>query len=408
MSDSPAKTAGTHVSTPLTRAAERRGLIAMFGSTGFELTAVFMFGPLLLFTLKGRGIDTAAVALFSAAQWLGMALAAPFTSAWVSRIGLRRALIASGAVPVATMLLITLTPWVWLWALASIVGGVAASLRWIVAEATVAELAGNARRGRVVGLFEAMVGLTFMLGPALLAVLGTEGRAAEQARWVAIGLAAVGLLWSFLVPRLVHHAHGASRLGWHGIWDALRAAPVVMVAGFVGGFFEAGLSGVLPLYGLALGFTAALSALLAAASGLGSSLMMVPAGELADRWSLRGVLLGCATVNLIGCLLLPFVPLLGGLAWLIAFAWGGAGGALYTLAMVEIGHRHQGVALVNATAVLVLSYTVGGMLAPVLAGSALQWQPQWGFPLVLSCVGLAGLGAAWRLRPGSGPAQRRA
>ncbi len=380
--------------------------MAMFGSTFFELTAVFMFGPLPLFTLKAQGVETAWVALFSAAQWLGMALAAPFTSTWVRRIGLRGALVLSGAVPALTMLLITLTPWPALWALASVLGGAAAALRWIVSEATVAELASDARRGRVVGLFETMVGLSFVLGPALLAWLGTEGPGAERSRWVAVTLAFIGLTISLCVPRLPGHSQRIGpgqgqadvRLGWHGIWDAVRAAPVVMVAGFVGGFFEAGISGVLPLYGLAVGFSAALSALLVSASGLGSSLAMIPAGELADRWSLAGVLRACAAINLGGCLLLPLVPHLGALAWLIAFAWGGAGGALYTLAMVEIGHRHQGVALVNATAVLVLAYTLGGMLAPGMAGVALQLAPQWGFPFVLTSVGLLGMGAALRVR----------
>jgi TRAP-type C4-dicarboxylate transport system permease large subunit len=85
----------------------------------------------------------------------------------------------------------------------------------------------------------------------------------------------------------------------------------------------------------------------------------------------------------------------------IAFLWGGAGGALYTLAMVEIGHRHKGVALVNATAVLVLSYTVGGTLAPVLGAAALQWDAQRAFPALLAgvavCAWMASLGRGKRI-----------
>ncbi|MEW5885727.1 MAG: hypothetical protein AB1735_03360 [Pseudomonadota bacterium] len=38
--------------------------------------------------------------------------------------------------------------------------------------------------------------------------------------------------------------------------------------------------------------------------------------------------------------------------------------------MIEIGHRHRGTARVNATAVLMLAYTVGAMFAPVLVGAA--------------------------------------
>jgi hypothetical protein len=63
--------------------------------------------------------------------------------------------------------------------------------------------------------------------------------------------------------------------------------------------------------------------------------------------------------------------------------------------MIDIGSREQGMTLVNSTAVLVLSYTLGGVLAPVLGAAALQWAPVLGFPLVL--LATAGLGC-WLLR----------
>ena len=67
---------------------------------------------------------------------------------------------------------------------------------------------------------------------------------------------------------------------------------------------------------------------------------------------------------------------------------------VYTVAMIDIGHRHQGVALVSATAVLVMSYTAGGVLAPALGAAALQWAPVFGFPALLIVIASAGL---WRL-----------
>ncbi|OYT88012.1 MAG: hypothetical protein CFE46_06160 [Burkholderiales bacterium PBB6] len=373
----------------------RRGLVAIFAATFFELTGLFLFNPLLLFTLKGAGWSDAAVGLVAASSWLGLALATPFTAGWVARLGLRGALIASGIVPFFALLLMALTPWPLGWAALSMAAGAAGALRWIVAEATVAELAPDHRRGRIVGLFETMVGVTFIAGPALLAWLGTDGTAANTARWLAVGLSGTGLLLSLAVPHLHTHkptdGSAAPRLGLRGIADAMRAQPVLMVAGAVGGFFEAGTSGVLPLYGLSMGFAAAAAALLVSASGLGSALAMVPIGELSDRWSHRKVFLACASLNLLATLALPLVPLWSPAAALIAFVWGGAGGALYTLAMIDIGHRQQGVQLVTTTAVLVLSYTVGGMCAPVLGGLALTWAPGWGLPVLMSTTAAAGL-----------------
>lgn len=371
--------------------------MALFAATFAELAGLFMFGPLLLLTLKARGLDTAAIGAFAALQWAGLLAATPFASAWVQRLGPRRALLVSGAVPLATVTGMVATGalanFLWLWAPLYFIGGLASALRWILAEASVAELAPAAQRGRVMGLFAMMIGLTFMTGPALLSALLAAGLGLATAGWVAVALVALGLglLWPVhLPPAAPPQPSDAALVGWRGTWSALRAAPVVMLTGFVGGFFESGLAGLLPLYGLLLGFSAALSALLVSASGLGSTLLALLAGEAADRLPMQRLRQACAAACLVATAALPLVPAWPPLAGLIAFVWGGAGAALYTLAMVQIGARHRGVALVNSTAVLVLAYTAGGMLAPAAGGLMLQWTPGLGFPALL--MGVAALG----------------
>jgi MFS family permease len=383
--------------------AARRSLVALFAATFAELAGLFMFGPLLLLTLKARGLDTAAIGAFAALQWAGLFAATPFASAWVQRLGPRRALLVSGLVPLITVTGMVATSQAGgslvLWALLYFVGGLASALRWILAEATVAELAPAAQRGRVMGLFAMMIGLTFMAGPALLSALLAAGLGLTAAGWVAVALVALGLalLWPVqMPPPAAQPPTDAARAGWRGTWGALRAAPIVMLTGFVGGFFESGLAVLLPLYGLLLGFSAALAALLVSASGLGSTVLALLAGEGADHLPVQRLRQACAVACIVATAALPLVPSWPALAGLIAFVWGGAGAALYTLAMVQIGARHQGVALVNSTAVLVLAYTAGGMLAPAAGGLMLQWAPRLGFPALL--LGVAALG----LRGGDG------
>ena len=390
----------------LSAEAARRSLLALFAATFAELAGLFMFGPLLLLTLKARGLDTAAIGAFAALQWAGLLAATPFASAWVQRLGPRRALLVSGAVPLATVTGMVVTGpmagFLWWWVPLYFVGGLASALRWILAEATVAELAPAQRRGRVMGLFAMMIGLTFMAGPALLSALLAAGIGLAAAGWVAVALVALGLLllWPVQLPVAAPQPADAVLVGWRGTFTALRAAPIVMLTGFIGGFFEAGLAGLLPLYGLMLGFSAALSALLVSASGLGSTLLALVAGEGADRLPVQRLRQACSAACIAATLALPLVPSWPPLAGLIAFVWGGAGAALYTLAMVQIGARHQGVALVNSTAVLVLAYTAGGMLAPAAGGLMLQWTPGLGFPALLLVVAALGL---WG---GSGSARR--
>jgi MFS family permease len=382
------------------------GLFAIFGSTFFQLVGYFMLMPLLLLRLKGDGLSTALAGVFVATGWLGIFAMTPFASAITQRLGRRPSLWLAAFVPVLAIFGFIFSDSLAVWFVCIFIEGMAAGLRWVLAEAVVAEFSPSHQRGRNVGIFETMVGTTFVLGPLVLAWAGAQS---DTALWIALGFTALGLGWSLLIPRVpvAADAHSA-RVGLSGVWHSLRAHPLIMTVGFVGGFFESGLTSILPLYGLALGLGATLAALLVSASGLGSALMMLPAGVLADRMShhperrwgndraARLTLMRvCAMVTFLATLVIPFVA---GTPWLaapVAFLWGGAGGCLYTLAMIDIGSREDGITLVNSTAVLVLSYTLGGVLAPALGAAALQWAPTLGFPALLLTV--AG-GGWWLLR----------
>lgn len=399
----PPQTDAPHPPPPLAR----RGLWAIFIATFFELVGYFMLAPWLLLSLKGDGVSTTVAGLFAASGWVGIFVITPFASAVTQRLGRRPTLWLSAVVPVVATTGFLLTDSLPAWFVFEFVAGAASGLRWVLAEAVVAEFAPPLQRGRFVGLFETMVGTTFVIGPALLALVGPQN---PQAVWLVLGLLMLGLIGSLWIPRLpaAADAHEA-RVGLHGVWHALRAHPLIMAVGFVGGFFESGLTSILPLYGLALGMGATAAALLVSASGLGSALMMLPAGMLADRLALLprwggahgarlAILHACALITLLATLLIPFVAGAPWLAAVVAFVWGGAGGSLYTLAMIDIGSREQGITLVNSTAVLVLSYTLGGTLAPALGAAMLDWAPVIGFPALLLAV--AGPGW-WLLRSAS-------
>lgn len=387
----PVRTA-TPAAMPATRA-PALGLAALFVSTFLELVGYFMVTPWLLLQLKGAAVSSTVAGLFAASGWLAIFLFTPFSS-WVTRaLGRRPTLWLSAAVPALACCGFALTRALPIWFALEILAGVASGLRWVLSEALVAEFSTARTRGRNVGLFETMVGATFVIGPAMLVWVGAQAPAAP---WVAVGCMGAGLLVSLLIPRVppaddAHDAH----VGWRGVWTALRAHPVIMLAGFVGGFFEAGITSVLPLYGLSLGLTAAAAALLVSASGLGSALLMLPVGLLADRFAdpaqgRRRLMRALAATTLAATCAMPFVAQLGWLAWPLAFVWGGAAGSLYTLAMIDIGAREQGITLVNSTAVLVLSYTLGSTSASAASGWLLDHSPMLGFPLVLAGVALAG------------------
>jgi MFS family permease len=174
-----------------------------------------------------------------------------------------------------------------------------------------------------------------------------------------------------------------------------------MLAGFVGGFFETGVTSILPLYGLALGLGASAAAVMVSISGLGGVVLMIPAGMLADRFKdqaqgRRTLMVWSAAVMLLATLAMPFVAQTPWLAWPVVFVWGGAGGTLYTMAMTDIGSREKGITLVNSTAVLVLTYTLGGLVASGISGALIDWSPAVAFPAVLVAVAALGWLVVWR------------
>ena len=376
-----------------------RGLVSIFGSTFVELIGYFMLLPMLLFQLKTAGVATSVAGLFAATGYLGMFLMTPFASAVTQRLGRRATLWVAAAVPALAAVGFALTDALAVWFVLKLISGAAAGLRWVLAEALIAEFSPPGQRGRYVGIFETLVGFTFVIGPAVLAWLGTDN---PHALWWVIGLLLAGLAWSLLIPPLPRAADAQSaRVGLGGVWHALMAHPIIMLAGFAGGFFESGMASILPLYGLALGLSAATAALLVSCIGLGSALTMLPAGLLADRFAdqargRRSVMLACAAITLAAACLVPLVPHAPWLVWPIVFIWGGAGGSLYTMAMIDIGAREKGITLVNSTAVLVLTYTLGGLAASSFSGALIDWSPTLGFPLVL--IGVAAVGLAVLLR----------
>jgi hypothetical protein len=233
----------------------RLGLFAIFASTFFELVGYFMLLPLLLLRLKGADVSTTVAGLFAATGWAGIFLFTPFASWVTQRLGRRPTLWLSAAIPAVAAVGFAFTEALVLWFALQLLSGAASGLRWVLSEAVVAEFSPPGQRGRYVGIFETMVGATFVIGPAVLVWVGPGQPAAL---WAVIGFMLVGLCASLLIPKVpaAADAHSA-KVGLGGVWQALIRHPIIMLAGFVGGFFESGITSILPLYGLALGLGAA-------------------------------------------------------------------------------------------------------------------------------------------------------
>lgn len=386
-----------------------RGLVAVFSSTFFELAGYFMLLPWLLMRIESHSDSMISAGMFAATTWLGILTVTPFASAISRRIGSRACLRLSAALACLVTAGFATTNQLPVWYALEWIGGMASGLRWIVAEAAVAQMSPSACRGKVVGGFEAMVGSTFVFGPMVLVAIGPSS---DSVIWVALGAMALSLVASLLIPQApmaTPVAPVSLRRHWVRWRMVVRDRPTLLFAGFLGGFFESGLTSSSPLFGLSLHLGASESAMLMSAGGLGSALMMLPAGWMADRLAgrsqhadaparaLRRLMRACCLLAGIASLALWPAMHLPAIAAPMVFVWGAAGGALYTLALIDAGHGTSNHHLVHSTAVLVMAYTAGGIVAPALSGLLLDYAWPWGLPIAL--IGLAVLGTRFLAQP---------
>jgi MFS family permease len=357
----------------------------------------------LALALTADGRSALVVGVLGSTLWLGLFVASTRAHAWVERHGHADVFVYATA---ASALALASLGWhdddrARLAGVAAL--GLGGGLVWVCGESWLAEAAPRHRRGFYVGLFETSVGLAMVAGPALVPLarrLDVNPLHAATAL-VVLATAASTLLWR--APAL-GSAEDDTRGGADGRSAATPwrqvALPLVALAA-IGGLMESGISGMLPSISMRLGFTADAAAALGAVIGAGSALLQSPFGALADRSGLRRAMALAWTLIVLACLgLLWAADEPRRMLWAAGFVLGGVGGAVYTLVVIELGHRLSGGGLVRAMGLLVTGYTGGTAGGPALGGWLFDRAGLPGLALALCAFGVSGAALAWRaLRP---------
>ena len=367
------------------------------------VAAEFVVLTRLSLTLTAQGASAFAVGALASAFWTGIFVASTAAHAVVQRLGHARCfLVAMAASALAVASLLPHEAYAG-WLAAAAVMGLGGGLVWVSGEAWLAEAAPRERRGLLIGLFETSVGLGMLAGPALLPLSLWAGVSPLA---VALALMAAGFVCAWPLLQLdepAANAHGPTadgdepRNGWRAF-----AVPLVAVAA-ASGLMESGTSSLLPSISMRLGFALDTAAWLGAFIGAGSALMQAPFGALADRIGL-GRAMALAWTLVLGATLSLWIwagaP--QQVLWPVGFVLGGVGGAVYTLVVIELGHRLVGSGLVKAMGLLVTAYTAGTAGGPALGGWLFDWAGLPGLAAVMTLCGLMGAGLAWRALRGAG------
>jgi MFS family permease len=340
--------------------------------------------PLFTFLMQEQGMPPALIGLSAAMTPLGIIASAPFVPKLTRAVGAARLAVACALIAALLLFLVGWLQNAWAWFLLRFLIGVAIDPLYVLSEVWMISLAPPARRGRVMGLYTAIVGAGFAGGPLTLVIVGSAGWAP-----FAIGIAAFLICAAILLvigPRLpsMVDGHAAVPLG-----SFIHLAPALLMATAVAAAFEQSVLSLLPVYGAAYGIAATTMAALLTVMISGNIVLQLPLGLLAERVSPRLLLIGCAAISAAGAALMPL--LIETIAiWPLLFVVGATGYGVYTMALIELGNRFAGAALVAGNAAFAVMWGIGGIAGPPGAGFAIQAFGPQGLPAVMvaMCVAL--------------------
>jgi MFS family permease len=269
----------------------------------------------------------------------------------------------------------------------AVFSGISACCVWGATETLIARNAPAKRLGTITGLYQTMLGSVLAIGPFLPGLLHLSPL---EVKWLVLASLGLAFLLVFVAAGLNVKADlGSVSSGAPISWlKTLLDMPVLLLAAFVGGVFEAGIGNVGSVQTIGFGVSQEQAVFFAGAIAFGSLAMQWPIGMLADRMSYQTllrisllILIASASVAWVGWQSLT-------LWWLSALIWGGVGGALYTLAMISVGHQFRGAHTARYASASIAAYTLGCMVGPFMIGAAFDFDPRRGVSALLFAIAL--------------------
>jgi len=354
-----------------------------------------LFNTLLTLRLSAEEVSAQAIGLVSAAYFGGLVLGAFVNARLIIRVGHIRAYAAYASLLCFLFLLHGMVVEPITWAVLRLVGGFATGGLFVVLESWMLVSSTPANRGRLMSLYMILLYGSLALGQQLLKwvdpmVLTPFALCAMAATISVVPLALSRVATPAMVaPQAV------------GVRELVRLTPAGMASSFTSGLVLGAIYGLLPLYFADSGASLARVADMMALVILGGMCLQYPIGRMSDRYDRRGViLLLCAVLTLLAILmvLLPDAwrgPIEGSLVFLL----GGMAFSIYPLSLSHACDELHPDQVLGANQGLLLAYSLGAMIGPLLAPFVMGWfGPQGLFVYFALCGLLLSAYLEWRRR----------
>lgn len=353
---------------------------AIASMTFLGMTATYV-SALMAVLMERGGFDARLTGLSYSLGVAVILLIGPWMPRLLEHFGVRRVFIvgiAVGLLDVLALAFIT-DPW-GIFSGRIVLGGITA-LSFVTGE-TVINAACNPRiRGRVLGIYGAILALGLGIGPLLLRLTGTTGTLPFA------GLGALLVLTVLPITLAGSRMPHLPRNREQKLWHVLALSPMAVLAAFAFGLLDGSAWALLPVYGLRAGFPEEQAVLLLTILLLGGMTVQLGIGWVADHMNHRRLLLGVFAACAVGAALVPSLATPHGAVfplYTLVFIWGGLLGGVYTVGLVILGEKFQGDNLGTGTVVMVMTYSIGSLIGPPAAGAAMEWYGPDGFPYALA------------------------
>jgi MFS family permease len=237
-----------------------------------SVSAFSVLVPRVAVQLSQAGHSGLEVGLFSMITFLVVFLSTPLMPRLYKRFGINLAYLFGLAFNLIGVLGFTSLQRYDLLCLTAVFSGISASCLWGATETLIACHAPAERLGSITGLYQTLLGGVLAIGPFLPGLLKLDQ---QQVLWLV--LVSLGLAFMLVLAALAMKVRadlGDIASGAQSDWGHIVSAmPVLLLAAFVGGVFEAGISNVGSVQTLGFGVVQEQAVFFAGAIGFGSLAM---------------------------------------------------------------------------------------------------------------------------------------
>ena len=346
------------------------GIVACIAATSTMTITLGLTWPLLAIVLERQGVPGWLNGLSASSQMLAILAIAPLGPRLIGRFGTLRVMVFGIVGMIAGLLLLPAFPNVWAWFPIRFLIGLSAELIFVGGDIWINQIARDETRGRLIGVYGTFLHAGFAVGPATIAVLGSDN---WLALYLAVAVVTSGLIPLFLIRGAAPPVEGRPR---SRMMYFLRIAPMLMVAAFMFGLIDSTVLALLPVYGMQKGLDAETASLLLTMFVMGGVVGQIPIGILADKMDRVTLLAWTILIAMLSIAALPFVIGHAAQTWTAMMIMGVTVGGFYVIAMAMIGVRFKNAELVSINASFVFLWGLGDVVGPFVSGAAIDiWGP---------------------------------